>query len=51
VLTVEGDAAKRADAHRAVAATVKKFGCLDILVNNAQALVPGKLLEDIDDAC
>ena len=49
VLTIEADATKRADAQRAVAATVKQLGRLDILVNNAQASVPGKLLEEIDD--
>lgn len=45
-----GDVRSRADADRAVALAVERFGGLDILVNNAQSSVPGKALEDIDDA-
>ena len=42
VLTVEADVAVEADCERIVAATVERFGALDILVNNAAhfALVP-----------
>ncbi len=45
-----GNVSLRADADRAVALAVERFGGLDILVNNAQSSVPGKALEDIDDA-
>jgi NAD(P)-dependent dehydrogenase (short-subunit alcohol dehydrogenase family) len=42
VLTVEADVAVEADCARIVAATIERFGALDILVNNAAhfALVP-----------
>ncbi len=45
-----GDASKRASAAAAMAAAITQFGQVDILVNNAQSSVPGKALEDIDDA-
>ena len=41
---------QRASAEQNVAATVKHFGRLDVLVNNAQSSVPGTPLEAIDDA-
>ena len=37
------DVAKVADIERLVAATLKEFGRIDILVNNAMKIVPGKL--------
>lgn len=49
VLTLPGDAADRAVAKASVDAVVKRFGNLDVLVNNAQASVPGVPLADIDD--
>lgn len=49
VLTIPADASKRVDAQRVIAQCVEKFGRLDVLVNNAQSSMPGKLLEDIDD--
>ena len=39
------DVAKVADIERLVAATLKEFGRIDILVNNAMKIVPGKLEE------
>ena len=44
-----GDARRREDAERAVAAAVGRFGRLDILVNNAQSSKPGTPLEESDD--
>lgn len=49
VLVVPGDARLRSSANEAVAAAIKRFGQLDILVNNAQSTVPGTPLEDHDD--
>lgn len=49
VLTVVGDSRKRASANETVAATIARFGRLDILVNNAQSSTPGVALENIDD--
>jgi len=49
VLVAVGDARRRADAVKAVTAAVDRFGRLDILVNNAQSSVPGKLFEEVDD--
>lgn len=49
ILTVPGDVRNRADALKAVAETVDRFGSLNILVNNAQSSVPGTPLEEIDD--
>lgn len=40
-LVVTGDVAVSADCERAVAQTVKKFGALHVLVNNAGVLYPG----------
>lgn len=50
VLTVAGDVRERETAKRNVAATIERFGRLDVLVNNAQSSVPGMPLEQIDDA-
>ena len=50
VLVVAGDVRQRASADNAIAATVEKFGRLDILVNNAQSSKPFVPLEQIDDA-
>lgn len=50
VETVSADVRLRADAERTVAATIARFGRLDVLVNNAQSSVPGIALEDLDDA-
>ena len=49
VLTFRGDAGKRAVADQTIAAVTRRFGQLDVLVNNAQASVPGVPLADIDD--
>jgi NAD(P)-dependent dehydrogenase (short-subunit alcohol dehydrogenase family) len=48
-LACPGDAAKRENAQRAVAAAVETFGRLDILVNNAQARRSGVPFEDITE--
>lgn len=50
VLVVPGDSRERASARSAVAATLAKFGRLDVLVNNAQSSAPGTRFEDLDDA-
>jgi NAD(P)-dependent dehydrogenase (short-subunit alcohol dehydrogenase family) len=50
VLTIPGDVRQRASAEASVAKTIERFGGLDVLVNNAQSSVPGKPLEEIDDA-
>jgi NAD(P)-dependent dehydrogenase (short-subunit alcohol dehydrogenase family) len=50
VLTVPGDVRQRASGEHNVAATLERYGQLDILVNNAQSSVPGTPLESIDDA-
>jgi NAD(P)-dependent dehydrogenase (short-subunit alcohol dehydrogenase family) len=50
VLTVPGDVRKRASANATVEASIRQFGKVDILVNNAQSSVPGTPLEQIDDA-
>jgi NAD(P)-dependent dehydrogenase (short-subunit alcohol dehydrogenase family) len=51
VLPVIGDVRNRRDAEHAVAATVEKFGRVDILVNNAQIMMQaGQLIEDTPDA-
>lgn len=49
VLTLPGDACIREDANAAVTATIKHFGKLDILVNNAQSTVNGMSFEEQDD--
>jgi NAD(P)-dependent dehydrogenase (short-subunit alcohol dehydrogenase family) len=49
VVTHAGDAAKRSSADAAVAKAVERFGQLDILVNNAQATIPGRPLEEITE--
>jgi NAD(P)-dependent dehydrogenase (short-subunit alcohol dehydrogenase family) len=49
VVVCPGDAGRRTNAQRAVQAAIDTFGRLDILVNNAQTLKPGTMLEDTDD--
>jgi NAD(P)-dependent dehydrogenase (short-subunit alcohol dehydrogenase family) len=49
VITLPGDVGKRSVAKDNVAAVVQRFGQIDVLVNNAQASVPGVPLADIDD--
>jgi NAD(P)-dependent dehydrogenase (short-subunit alcohol dehydrogenase family) len=49
VVVCPGNAGHRADAQKAVQAAIDAFGRLDILVNNAQTLRPGTMLEDTDD--
>jgi 3-oxoacyl-[acyl-carrier protein] reductase len=48
VFPVSGDLTKEADVRRIVDATVKKFGRIDILINNAGA-APGGLLLDLKE--
>ena len=48
--TVVGDVKSRAEIERCVQATVDAFGGIDILVNNAQEVALGHLLELDDDA-
>ncbi|WP_210593089.1 SDR family NAD(P)-dependent oxidoreductase [Streptomyces sp. GESEQ-35] len=43
VLAVAGDVCERADVDRMVAETVREFGALDVLVNNAQSSVQRRL--------
>jgi len=40
---IEGDVSRDADAQRMVAETVKTFGRLDVLVNNAGIVLPGRV--------
>jgi 2-deoxy-D-gluconate 3-dehydrogenase len=40
---VAADVAKSADINRLIEATIKEFGRIDIVVNNAMKIVPGKL--------
>jgi NAD(P)-dependent dehydrogenase (short-subunit alcohol dehydrogenase family) len=40
---IEGDVSRAADAERAVAETIKAFGKLDILFNNAGIVIPGRI--------
>jgi NAD(P)-dependent dehydrogenase (short-subunit alcohol dehydrogenase family) len=49
VVVCPGDGGVRANAQKAVQAAIDAFGRLDVLVNNAQALTPGVLLEDLDE--
>lgn len=49
VLVLAADSRRRADAQKAVEATVARFGRLDILVNNAQGNVTGVPLEAASD--
>jgi NAD(P)-dependent dehydrogenase (short-subunit alcohol dehydrogenase family) len=49
VLARPGDAARRENAQRAVAAAIESFGRIDILVNNAQARRSGVPFEDITE--
>ncbi|MFF0156510.1 SDR family NAD(P)-dependent oxidoreductase [Streptomyces sp. NPDC005263] len=48
-LTVVGDVGERHDVDRMVAETVREFGGLDVLVNNAQSSVRRRLEETSDD--
>ena len=50
VLTLAGDVRERKVADQNVARTLERYGQLDVLVNNAQAVVPNVALEAIDDA-
>lgn len=47
---ITGTAGVRADAEKAAAKAVERFGGIDILVNNAQTSRPGTAFEDHDDA-
>lgn len=49
VLAVVADGRQRSSVNEAVAATVERFGRLDIVVNNAQSSEPGVLLENLSD--
>lgn len=49
VLTLIGNACQRADADAVVAQAIKRFGRVDILINNAQSSVPGMPLESTSD--
>jgi NAD(P)-dependent dehydrogenase (short-subunit alcohol dehydrogenase family) len=48
-LLIRGDVGREAFCRRAVERTVKKFGQLDVLVNNAAEQHPQKSIEDIDE--
>lgn len=48
-LTVTGDVKNLADIERCVTTTVERFGRIDILINNAQEVPLGLLLEVADD--
>jgi NAD(P)-dependent dehydrogenase (short-subunit alcohol dehydrogenase family) len=48
-LLVKGDIGREAFCRKAIEQTVKKFGRLDVLVNNAAEQHPQKLIEDIDE--
>src|SRR5687767_6346008 len=48
VLTVSADMSQPADVERFISSVVKRFGRLDVLVNNAGASARGKFLE-VDD--
>jgi NAD(P)-dependent dehydrogenase (short-subunit alcohol dehydrogenase family) len=49
VAVIAADVTMRADADKTIAATIERFGQIDILVNNAQSSIPGVRLVDIDD--
>ncbi len=49
VLRVSGDVSKKEDADRLMEQTVKQFGTIDILVNNAAIIGPPRFLEDADE--
>jgi NAD(P)-dependent dehydrogenase (short-subunit alcohol dehydrogenase family) len=49
-VVVTGDVKQLADIERCVATTVDRFGTVDILVNNAQEVALGSILEVADDA-
>jgi NAD(P)-dependent dehydrogenase (short-subunit alcohol dehydrogenase family) len=48
-LVVAGDVKQRDDIERCVTATVEQFGTVDILINNAQEVALGTILELADD--
>ena len=48
-IVVQADVAKRADAERLVAETVKAFGHLDILVSNAGIIIDKKFVDSSDE--
>jgi NAD(P)-dependent dehydrogenase (short-subunit alcohol dehydrogenase family) len=48
VLVAAADVAKAAQVKAAFAATIEAFGCVDVVVNNAGVLIPGRV-EDIRD--
>lgn len=49
VLAISGDVGSRADCKAVVEQTVKEFGTVDILVNNAVSMTTGKLEEATDE--
>jgi NAD(P)-dependent dehydrogenase (short-subunit alcohol dehydrogenase family) len=49
-LAVTGDVSRAADAEALVRAAVDRFGSLDVAVNNAGVLRPGRPVADIDEA-
>ena len=49
-LPLAADVARKPDGERIVDATMREFGRIDILVNNAMKIVPGKLEELSEEA-
>lgn len=50
VIPVQADVAKREDANRTIATAIEKFGRLDILTNNAQTNIHGRVEEITDES-
>ena len=48
---IQGDVSQDADAHRMVAETVKAFGRIDVLVNNAGIVLPGRIDNTSEEDC